>query len=246
MVDDEVQYEFKSAKAIRGTETRSITKWQKDGWELVAQSTGTLHTTLNFRRVKPKVPWLPIAVLAGVVLLLAVIGGIVSALQGEEGKAPGPSNPAAAASEEPSEKPEPETSESSEPDAEQILTPENNEELAALLAVSDYCDDTVGSFATKYDDRTIEFDGSIALMANHGDFNTRYDFLIAPGDQGPEATRGPAFKFEDVNVLDLHLTGPNIPDAVGTGDLLHVVARVDEYNPTQCLFFLDPVTTEIR
>jgi hypothetical protein len=83
-------------------------------------------------------------------------------------------------------------------------------------------------------------------VANHGDAKTRYDFLIAPGDQGPESTRGPEFKFEDVNYLDLNLTGPNTPDAIGMGDLLHVVARVEEYNPTQCLFFLDPVTTEVR
>ena len=28
-----------------------------------------------------------------------------------------------------------------------------------------------------------------------------------PGNEGPESTVGPAFKFEDVNVFDLNLTG---------------------------------------
>lgn len=103
MVDDDVQYEFKSARALRGTEARSITKWQKAGWELVNQSAGTLHTTLNFRRAKPKVPWLPIAVVGGVVLFLAIIGGTVGALRGGDDKAPAPTKPAAAATEESSE-----------------------------------------------------------------------------------------------------------------------------------------------
>ncbi len=125
-------------------------------------------------------------------------------------------------SEEPSPAPEETASASptAEPTAEPTLTIENSPEFAALLAVTDYCDDTVASFAAKYDDRTIEFDGSIALMANHGDFETRYDFLISPGDQGPESTRGPAFKFEDVNFLDLNLTGANDRSAVFQGDLL--------------------------
>ena len=137
-------------------------------------------------------------------------------------------------------------SESSESDAEQILTAENSKEFAALLAVSDSCDKSIEPFAAKYRVRTIEFDGSIAAMAKHDSYETRYDILVSPGDEGPESVRGLAFKFEDVNVLDLHLTGANIPDAVGPGDLVHVVAPVDDYNPKQCLFFLKPVSTEIR
>ena len=154
--------------------------------------------------------------------------------------------PSGEPSEEPSPEPEPEETVTASPAEEPTLTIENSPELAALLAVGDSCDGTVASFAAKYDDRPIEFDASVALVANHGDAKTRYDFLIAPGDKGPDSTRGPAFKFEDVNYLDFKLAGPNIPDAIRAGDLLHVVARIDEYNPTQCLFFLDPVTTEVR
>jgi hypothetical protein len=56
-VGDEVQYEFMSARALRGTEARTIAKWEKDGWELDTQSPGTLRTELTFRRVKPKNAW---------------------------------------------------------------------------------------------------------------------------------------------------------------------------------------------
>ena len=51
-------YELKSVKALRGMESRSIAKWQEAGWELVDQRTGTLHTTLDLRRLKPEVPWM--------------------------------------------------------------------------------------------------------------------------------------------------------------------------------------------
>ena len=148
--------------------------------------------------------------------------------------------------EEPSQEPSEETVAASPP-VEPTLTVENNPELAALLAETDYCDDTVEAFAAKYDDRTVEFDASVALVTNHGDYKTRYDFLISPGDQGPESTRGPAFKFEDVNYIDLNLSGADNRSSVSVGDLVRVVARVEEWDPVQgCLFWLDPISTTFR
>jgi hypothetical protein len=148
--------------------------------------------------------------------------------------------------ERPSERSEPDATESGKPEADQILTAANSEKFAALLAVPDYCDESIAPFVAEYADRTIEFGGSIANMANHGDYNTRYDILVAPGDRGPESTVGPAFKFEDVNVFDLHLTGAEIPNSVGEGDRFRFVAQVVKYNPDQCLLFLAPVSTRVR
>ncbi|MGY1632212.1 hypothetical protein ACI784_10970 [Geodermatophilus sp. SYSU D01186] len=54
---DDVQYEYMSARALRGTEARTIAKWLKDGWELDTQTPGTLRTEITFRRVKPKNAW---------------------------------------------------------------------------------------------------------------------------------------------------------------------------------------------
>ena len=54
MSNDDVEYEFKDVRAIRGTEARSVSKWQKEGWELVGQQQGAVRTELNFRRVKPR------------------------------------------------------------------------------------------------------------------------------------------------------------------------------------------------
>ena len=132
------------------------------------------------------------------------------------------------------------------PDADQVLTKGNSEKLAALLRVSDYCDGSVASFAAEYGGRTIEFDGSIANVVNHGAYKTRYDILVAPGNKGPASTVGPAFKFEDVNVFDLHFTGAKTPDFVGEGDRFRFVAQIAEYNQSQCLLFLQPVATRTR
>lgn len=133
---------------------------------------------------------------------------------------------------------------SKSPNPEQLLTIDNNKDFAALLAGPDNDWDAFKAFAAKYQGRMIEFDGNIASRSNHGDL--RYDFLILAGNYGASPMQGPNFQFRGVNVLDLHLTGPNIPEAVDVGDNVHVIAKLDHYNGVQGLFFLDPISTEIR
>lgn len=129
----------------------------------------------------------------------------------------------------------------------ETLTVGNNADLAALLVGTDCGEDTVGVFARKYRGQTIEFDANIGAMNKHDDYDTRYDFLVLSGDYSETTSNGgPNFQFRDVGTLDLHLTGSNVPDSIGAGTNLHVVARVGEYIDRQCLFLLDPVLTAIR
>jgi len=127
-----------------------------------------------------------------------------------------------------------------------ILTVKNNEDLAAILAVKDENDPIIGEFAKKYGGRTIEFDGYIAHMVQHEDYTTRYNILIYAGDYSETTFSGPIFKFEDVNILDLNLTGPEIPENIGMEQNLHITAVVEEYNETSGLFFIKPISTKIR
>ena len=245
--DDNLQYEFESVQALRGRESSAKAKWQDQGWEFVSENRGTLRTELNFRRVKPKTfvaafrrlqPKTQLALVAsGALILVAGVIGIVVGTQ-SGGDTPNPSAPQTTASTAPPAEPRPNDA--------QVLTAENSDEFAALLAVSDPCDETIAPFVAKYSGRTIEFDGSIADMANHGDYDTRYDILVAPVSKGSESTVGPAFKFGDVNVFDLNLTGTEIPDYVGEGDRFRFVAQVVEYNPTGCLLLLAPVSSTVR
>lgn len=254
MADDNVKYQHTTVQAIRGTESRSIAKWEAQGWELVDQTPGKLRTTLNFRKPAPKVPWLPIAALVGVGVLILAIVGIVSLFQGDDEPAsttaasstPTPSDTPSATPSETTDSPseEPEETPTKSDDADEVITAQSNDDFAAILGGGE-CDKAVKTFAADNAGRTIEFDGGIADMAPHGSYDTRYDILITPGDKAGSATTGAYFKFEDVNAGDLNFTG-KVPDRFGTGDLIHVVANVDHYRSIDCILFLEPVSTEFR
>jgi len=126
-----------------------------------------------------------------------------------------------------------------------ILTVENNKDLAKLFGNGEdvkLCKE----FVAKYKGSTIEFDGNIADMAPHGNYDTRYDFLIYAGDYSKDSSNGsPAMQFKDVNVSDLHLTGDHISEAIGKGDNLHITATVDDI-VNDYLIILSPISTEIR
>ncbi|MDX2294344.1 MULTISPECIES: DUF4839 domain-containing protein [Streptomyces] len=239
---DEIKYEYKTVQTVRGTDSLVISKMQKDGWELVERGQGRLRSTLEFRRPKNPLPRLLIAASAAAFVTLAIVIGVAAAFSDEDEKTDGAGTSTATASAKPSTAPSPTTT---EPAATEVITPQNNPEFARLLK-ADSCSEANLNFATRYKGKTIEFNGSIVDMAPHGNYKTRYDFLLGPGDEGPKTAVGPAFKYEDAGVSDLKLTGKKIPAAVGEGDKFRFVAVVGEFNATQCLFFLDPVSTEIR
>jgi hypothetical protein len=133
----------------------------------------------------------------------------------------------------------PEETAPAETQAVATLTPQNNKDLAALL-VADSCDEKNVAFAKNYAGQTIAFNGSIGDVQPHGSYTTRYDILIVPGDEGPDTAEGPNFQFRDVNQFELELEEPSLPSP---GDKFRFIAEVDEFNPAQCLFLLEPVKT---
>ncbi|WP_030335109.1 DUF4839 domain-containing protein [Streptomyces sp. NRRL B-1381] len=241
---DEIAYEYKTVRTVRGADGLVISKMRKDGWELAGQAQSGLRTTLDFRRPKKPLPRFLIGAAVGGLVLLATVIGVAAALENgseKEGRSSKP--PAGTASAVPSATSTPTAAASASPE---VITDQNNPELAALLKTPENCDRANVDFAAKYRGKTIAFDGSIVRMSPHGDYKTRYDFLLGPGDQGPRTGVGPAFKYEDKNALDLNLSGRSSPSVVRVGDLFRFVAEVGEYNPDQCLFFLDPVSTASR
>ncbi|MFD5410208.1 DUF4839 domain-containing protein [Streptomyces nojiriensis] len=239
---DEIRYEYKTVQTVRGTDGMVISRMQKDGWELVDQAQGMLRSTLDFRRPKKPQPWLLIGTAAAVLVVLAVVIGTAAALEDGGEKKDRSDKSTAMASDEPSAAPTPTAAESA---ATEVITLQNDPEFAALLK-ADSCDKANLDFATGHAGRTVAFDGSIVNMAPHGTYDTRYDFLLGPGDKGANTGVGPAFTYEDVGISDLKLTGTKIPAAVGAGDTFRFVAKVGKFNADQCLFFLDPVSTETR
>ena len=260
---DDVKYEERTVRVVRGMEARNIEKYKKDGWEVLAQDRGKLRTKITFRRPKPKTPWRLIAALSGVVVIALVIAGVTGAFNESRSEAGESATPSAGASTSTNEfsasEDEPtaaetatanpsEESATSETVDEPVLTAENNEDLAALLAGS-ASGPGVEEFATTYEDQLIEFDASIGAMAPHGNYDTRYDILVTAGDYSETEGSGPNFQFRDVNTInDLHYvdTVGNRPDNIGVGDELRVVARVGTFDPDNLLFQLEPVSTEFR
>lgn len=247
--DTEVTYETKTVRAVRGMESRTIKKWETDGWEVVSQSPGKVQTEITFRRPKPKTPrllWIAGGGAVALALVAITVGVIGERNDAPAETAPAPSEAAAAPSEQPSlESTDAAPAPLPEPD-DVVLTPENSPELAALLAVGDYCAPDVAAFAAAHQGQTIAFPGNIAGMAPHGDATTRYDILIYAGDFSETSAAGPAFQFRDENTTyDMHWVG-SVPDTIGVRTNLSVTAKVDRYEERSCLFLLEPVTTAVR
>lgn len=129
---------------------------------------------------------------------------------------------------------------------EEILTVENNEELATILSTKDETSPLFKKFAEKYVGRTIEFDGNTANVIPYGDYKTRFNYLIFAGDYSTTTFTGPNFQFRNVDYYDLHLTGDNIPDPFGVGHNIRITAKVVEYDEDQGLFLLEPVSIKMR
>ncbi len=126
------------------------------------------------------------------------------------------------------------------------LTVDNSEEFANFMNVKSEVDPLIEEFVSKNIGNTIVFEGNIAHMMNHGNYDTRYDILIYAGDYSETTASGPIFKFEDVNVFDLNLSGENIPDTIDMGMNIIITAEIEEYKEQTGITFLKPVKTEVR
>lgn len=249
--DTEIKYETKTVRAVRGLESRTIEKMEREGWEVVSQTPGRIQTEIIFRRPTPRsrrVLWI---VGGGVfALALAVIFaiGIIGERDTDSGETASPASSEIAA---PSEQPSPEAKGTATPAPspvpdDVVLTPENSPELANLLALTDYCSPDIAAFAAAHRGQTISFPGNISGMAPYEDASTRYLILIYGGDYSETSALGPAFQFRDVNTTsDFNWVG-SVPDTIGIGTNLNVTAKVDRYVENQCLFLLDPVATAVR
>ncbi|WP_220036636.1 DUF4839 domain-containing protein [Curtobacterium sp. MCBD17_008] len=255
MTEEQPTYETRTVKSVRGMESRTRTRWEQDGWELVSMTQGRLQSQLEFRRPKKRIGRRTLlAAGAGAAALVVVIVLGVTGVFGSDEDAPAqagaPANSVAPSSEpartaaSPSEIVAPSPSPTT--DTTEVITAENSPQFAALLQLTDTCDASIGAFADENEGRTVRFDGSIGAMAPHDGAKTRYDILVGAGDFSETSAPGPAFQFNDVNTTyDMHYTGET-PDGIGVGTNLAITAEVREYNADQCLFHLQPVETVFR
>ncbi|WP_141718927.1 hypothetical protein [Curtobacterium sp. ER1/6] len=83
MNDEHVRYETKTVNAIRGSEGKTRSKMEQDGWELVQQNQGAFRSSLVFRRPKKPLPKKAL-VIGGSLAAVAVIGILIGAITEED------------------------------------------------------------------------------------------------------------------------------------------------------------------
>lgn len=131
----------------------------------------------------------------------------------------------------------------SESTQEENLTIDNCPGLAAILSMKAESDLSYVDFAGKYKGRTIEFDGSIDYLTNHGNYKTRYDILVSVGDYDADHQIGPIFKFDEIATYEIDYGSR---DSVSAGTNVHVVAEVESFNTSSQLFYLKPGKISVR
>ena len=122
------------------------------------------------------------------------------------------------------------------------LTVENSPELAAALAEQNPNSAVVKEFFTSHIGDTIQFDGNFASVQRHGDYKTRYDFLIHAGDYSATSVTGPEMRFQERTIYNLNTH----MDSVSTGDNVIIVATIEGYNDVSGTVELEPVRVGYR
>lgn len=120
------------------------------------------------------------------------------------------------------------------------ITIDNDADFAALMKITDQTDAaTIKQFVNTHIGNVIEFDGCVALMMKHENYNTRFDVAMAGGDYDSDRVYGPLFAFEDVNFYDMNVSGT---DTVAQGMNFHIVAEIKGYSEAGGYIILDPVS----
>lgn len=127
-----------------------------------------------------------------------------------------------------------------------ILTVENCEDLANILSLKSEIDPAYADFADKYKGMTIEFDGRIDYVANHDNYDTRYDILLSAGDYDSDTQIGPTFKFENVAAYQLNLQTMFLEEEITVGKNVRITAIVVSFNSDTGIFLLEPISVVAR
>lgn len=155
---------------------------------------------------------------------------------------------------------DPDTSETTEPaikePTDDILTVDNCQSLAEMLAINADRDSAYSEFASNYYGKTIEFDGSIDYKEKHSSYNSfngsshvseyEYDVLVSYGDYSADHQTGPTIKIENVSSRKLgYDVSKNLPSFMAVGSNVRIRARVGAYDHDTGIFtmYLESITS---
>lgn len=130
-----------------------------------------------------------------------------------------------------------------------ILTKENSSDLRDLLKVSNPDDPIIKRFAEKYEGETIEFDCYNAYIEQYRKYQTRFNYLVFPGDLVDFGTKDFAmagFLIEDTGYYDLKHIGPDIPDEFGIGLHYRITAEIERFDTENNAIIITPTKIVMR
>lgn len=138
-----------------------------------------------------------------------------------------------------------------------ILTVDNCKEFADLFVKQsdEALEQNIKSFVDKYQYRTVEFDGNIALIEKYKKPSIKkevkyldgyYDIIVDNGDYVKNEMKAFSFYFDGVCNYDLGLEDGYLPDIIKTGDNVHIVAKINKYDDYLNFLYLAPVSVTHR
>lgn len=138
-----------------------------------------------------------------------------------------------------------------------ILTVDNCKEFADLFVEQsdEALEQNIKSFVDKYQYRTVEFDGNIALIEKYKKPSIKkevkyldgyYDIIVDNGDYVKNEMKAFSFYFDGVCNYDLGLEDGYLPDIIKTGDNVHIVAKINKYDDYLNFLYLAPVSVTHR
>lgn len=122
----------------------------------------------------------------------------------------------------------------------------DNADLQKLLTLGDNFNPYVAEFASNYRGKRIEFNGCFSFVDAYETSNgVTYTILVEAMDFDPNKAIGPTFQFRDMTASQLNWV-PKVPDAIETGQNVHVIAELGQFNETNGLYQLRPLQVSLR
>ena len=113
--------------------------------------------------------------------------------------------------------------------ADEIITIDNNEDFKKLLT-SDYLDTAAQSrFASKYENRIIEFDGFVYYMQQNPKYDTIWSYVFMPGDS-TDITGCVMFGMEDASSMQFKWDSKTRPSYLSVGSKIRMRAEITGSN----------------
>ena len=119
----------------------------------------------------------------------------------------------------------------------EVITIQNNAELAEIMSLKSDNNPKFDEFAKKYMYKTIEFDGNIIFFKKHPNRKTRFDVMFMGGDYIDSDTfnPGPTFRVQDVGIYDLSKDS-SAPEYIKVGLNGHYKFKIVGYRSDGAIF----------